>query len=185
MYHTHTYLCICMETSRPSIEIPSDKHHKSYHPHSTPHLILYAKSKLKNKRMMKICLVVLVALISVVLTTSFVVVVTPARSASSTNELYAKKNTAKSKAGGSGGGGGGFGVAALEPCPCGSSESYSRCCGKLHKDVNAYKSAKAEQVARARYSAYAKKQADFLMATTHPLHKDFNTDLKQWKEQIK
>jgi len=133
---------------------------------------------------MKIGLVVFVALISVVLTTtSFVVVLTPSRSASFThNELCAKKTTGKSKAGGSGGG---FGVAALEPCPCGSSESYSRCCGKLHKDVNAYKSAKAEQVARARYSAYAKKQADFLMATTHPLHKDFNTDLKQWKEQIK
>ena len=163
----------------PSIEIPIDKHHKSC-PHIQHHTSSYAKSKLKNKRMMKISLVVLVALISVVLTTTFVV--TPARSASWTNELCAKKKTAKSKAGGSGGG---FGVAALEPCPCGSSESYSRCCGKLHKDVNAYKSAKAEQVARARYSAYAKKQADFLMATTHPLHKDFNTDLKQWKEQIK
>jgi SEC-C motif-containing protein len=94
--------------------------------------------------------------------------------------LCAKKST-KSKTGG----GGGFGGAALEPCPCGSSDTYSRCCGKIHKDVNAYKSAKAEQVARARYSAYAKKQADFLMATTHPLHKDFNSDLKQWKEQIK
>jgi uncharacterized protein YchJ len=73
----------------------------------------------------------------------------------------------------------------MEPCPCGSSNSYSQCCGKLHKDVNAYKSASASQVVRARYSAYAKKQAEFLMATTHPLHKDFNTDLKQWKEQIK
>ena len=132
---------------------------------------------------MRISLIVLVGLISALLATSYVIVLTPSRPNSRTRELSAKKNTAKSKAGGSGGGG--FGVAALEPCPCGSSESYSRCCGKLHKDVNAYKSAKAEQVARARYSAYAKKQADFLMATTHPLHKDFNTDLKQWKEQIK
>jgi UPF0225 domain/SEC-C motif len=82
-------------------------------------------------------------------------------------------------------GGGGFGGAAQEPCPCGSTETYSRCCGKIHKDVNAYKLATAETIARARYSAYAKKQADFLMATTHPLHKDFNADLKQWKEQIK
>lgn len=95
--------------------------------------------------------------------------------------MHAKKNAKKKGAGA----GGGFGGAALELCPCGSSESYNRCCGKVHKDVSAYKSATAEQIVRARYSAYAKKQADFLMATTHPLHKDFNTDLKQWKDQIK
>jgi SEC-C motif-containing protein len=53
---------------------------------------------------------------------------------------------------------GGFGGASMEPCPCGSSDTYSSCCGKLHKDVNAYKSATAEQVVRARYAAYAKKQ---------------------------
>ena len=81
--------------------------------------------------------------------------------------------------------GGGFGGASMEPCPCGSSLTYSSCCGKLHKDVNAYKSATAEQIVRARYSAYAQKQPEFLMASTHPLHKDFNTDLKQWKESIK
>lgn len=85
----------------------------------------------------------------------------------------------------SAGAGGGFGGASMEPCPCGSSESYSRCCGRIHKDVNAYKSATASEVVRARYSAYAKKQADFLMASTHPLHKDFDADLKRWKEQIK
>ena len=89
-----------------------------------------------------------------------------------------KKNSAKTSSGG-------FGGASMEPCPCGSSETYSRCCGKLHKDVNAYKTATAEQVARARYAAFAKKQPDFLMASTHPLHKDFNTDLKKWKESIK
>jgi uncharacterized protein YchJ len=55
----------------------------------------------------------------------------------------------------------------------------------LHRDVNAHRSAAPEQVVRARYSAYAKKQADFLMASTHPLHKDFNTDWKQWKKTIK
>jgi len=81
--------------------------------------------------------------------------------------------------------GGGFGGAAMEPCPCGSSETYSRCCGRIHKDVNAFKSATASEVVRARYSAYAKKQAEFLMASTHPLHKDFDTDLKRWKDQIK
>lgn len=132
----------------------------------------------QSTMMVRMAFMVLMELSSVALSTASFVALTPTQSA--LLPLGAKKTT-KSKTGG----GGGFGGAALEPCPCGSSETYSRCCGKIHKDVNAYKSAKAEQVARARYSAYAKKQADFLIATTHPLHKDFNTDLKQWKEQIK
>ena len=54
--------------------------------------------------------------------------------------------------------GGGFGGASMEPCPCGSGETYNNCCSTLHRDVNAFKSATAEQVVRARYSAFAKKQ---------------------------
>lgn len=96
--------------------------------------------------------------------------------------LYAKKKASGKK---KSGGGGGFGGAAMEPCPCGSGETFSRCCGKIHKDINAFKAASASEIVRARYSAYAKKQADFLIATTHPLHKDFTTDLRAWKDQIK
>jgi len=152
--------------------------------------------RMKSSRIVFMMLVGLV--ISVILppTDSFAIdnVLTPSRSFSSDIlQLNAKKQPTKSKSKGgtststsTNSGIGGFGGGAfLEPCPCGSSETYSRCCGKIHKDINAYKSAKAEQIARARYSAYAKKVPDFLMATTHPLHKDFNTNLKQWKEQIK
>jgi hypothetical protein len=81
--------------------------------------------------------------------------------------------------------GGGFGGAAMEPCPCGSGDAYSGCCGRLHKDVNAFRLATAEQVVRARYSAYAKKQAEFLMASTHPMNKAFDTDLKRWRDTIR
>ena len=106
---------------------------------------------------------------------------------SCTRLLAAKKKSSNTKKASSGtsGGGAGFGGAAMEPCPCGSGQSYARCCGRLHKDINAYKLATASQVVRARYSAYAKKQAEFLMASTHPLHKDFDTDLKRWKDNIK
>ncbi|KAG7353423.1 SEC-C motif-containing protein [Nitzschia inconspicua] len=79
----------------------------------------------------------------------------------------------------------GFGGAAMESCPCGSGETYASCCGKLHRDVNTYRMATPEQVVRARYSAYAKKQPEFLMASTHPLNKNFDTDLKRWKNSIK
>jgi SEC-C motif-containing protein len=59
-----------------------------------------------------------------------------------------------------------------------------KCCGKLHKDVNAFALATAEQVVRARYSAYAKREVDFIVASTHPLNKNFITDIKHWKETI-
>jgi hypothetical protein len=49
----------------------------------------------------------------------------------------------------------GFGGAAVQECPCGSGMGYMKCCGKLHRDVQSYVNATAEQVVRARYSAYA------------------------------
>ena len=73
----------------------------------------------------------------------------------------------------------------MEACPCGSTEAYAKCCGKLHTDANAYQSATAEQVSRARYAAYAKRQVDFIMASTHPLNKNFETDLKHWRDTIR
>jgi hypothetical protein len=131
----------------------------------------------------------LLAMLSI-LSTTFSFVAVPARPTTvsfsrSSSLLQATKKKKSSNTKSNKASGGGFGGAAMEPCPCGSSETYSQCCGRLHKDVNAYKSATASQVARARYSAYAKKQAEFLIATTHPLHKDFDTDLKRWKDQIK
>lgn len=33
-----------------------------------------------------------------------------------------------------------------------------KCCGKIHKDPKAYAAASAEQVVRARYSAYSKRE---------------------------
>lgn len=80
---------------------------------------------------------------------------------------------------------GGFGGAAMEACPCGSGETYASCCGKLHRDVTSFRMATPEQVARARYAAWAKKQPEFLMMSTHPLHMNFDTDLKRWKDKIK
>jgi hypothetical protein len=49
----------------------------------------------------------------------------------------------------------GFGGAANAPCPCGQGKGYMKCCGVIHNDVKAYTEAAAEQVVRARYSAYS------------------------------
>lgn len=79
----------------------------------------------------------------------------------------------------------GFGGAAIAPCPCGSDIGYMKCCGRLHKDPNAYADASAEQVVRARYSAYAKREVDFIVGSTHPLNKSFISDIEHWKEKIR
>jgi hypothetical protein len=62
----------------------------------------------------------------------------------------------------------GFGGSAIEPCPCGSGNGYMKCCGKLHTDETAYAAATAEQVVRARYSAYAKRVVSLQTGGTQP-----------------
>jgi hypothetical protein len=79
----------------------------------------------------------------------------------------------------------GFGGAALESCPCGSTLPYSKCCHILHSDETAFSRAKPEAIVRARYSAYAKREVDFIIGSTHPLNKDFQTDIEHWKETIR
>lgn len=79
----------------------------------------------------------------------------------------------------------GFGGAAIAPCPCGSAAGYMKCCGRLHANGSVYGNASAEEVVRARYSAYAKREIDFIIGSTHPLNKDFMTDIEHWKETIR
>ena len=53
----------------------------------------------------------------------------------------------------------------LPPCPCGNPAGYAACCGPLHDGAAA---ANAEQLMRARYSAYVLKREDYLLASWHP-----------------
>ena len=48
-------------------------------------------------------------------------------------------------------------------CPCGSGETYSKCCERLH--CGKLKAETAEQLMRARYSAYSTKNVDYLIKT--------------------
>ncbi len=51
-------------------------------------------------------------------------------------------------------------------CPCGSGSSYRPCCGRLHRgEANALT---AEQLMRSRYSAFAVRDATYLLRTWHP-----------------
>lgn len=95
--------------------------------------------------------------------------------------LLAKKKSSKARASGSTGG---FGGAAAELCVCGSGLGYNKCCGKLHQDDKAYAAATASQVVRARYSGYAKRVIDFIIASTHPLNPSFEQDMEHWKKTM-
>jgi SEC-C motif domain protein len=50
-------------------------------------------------------------------------------------------------------------------CPCGLGDDYESCCGRLHAGASA---PTAESLMRARYSAYATGDADYLLRTWHP-----------------
>lgn len=55
---------------------------------------------------------------------------------------------------------------ATDGCPCGSGEPFGRCCLPLHRGER--QADTAEQLMRARYSAYAAGDLDYVWQTWHP-----------------
>ena len=51
------------------------------------------------------------------------------------------------------------------PCPCGSGLAYGACCGAFHAGAAA---PTAEALMRSRFSAFARRDAAYLMRTSHP-----------------
>ncbi len=54
-------------------------------------------------------------------------------------------------------------------CPCGNLAPYAKCCKRIHHDPA--KALTAEQLMRARYSAFASANLRFLLDTLHPLYR--------------
>ncbi|MDL5367078.1 YchJ family metal-binding protein [Xanthomonas sp. NCPPB 2654] len=52
-----------------------------------------------------------------------------------------------------------------DPCPCGRPREYAQCCGPYHTGAAA---PDAESLMRSRYSAYVRRDADYLRASWHP-----------------
>ena len=70
-------------------------------------------------------------------------------------------------------------------CYCGSDMSYQKCCKIIHDN---YKNAdSAEQLMRARYSAFALHMVDFLYETFHPTSRRFQkkAEIEQWSKENK
>jgi SEC-C motif-containing protein len=57
-----------------------------------------------------------------------------------------------------------------KPCPCGSTLEYSACCRPFHRAEREPETPAA--LVRARFSAFALGEADFLWRTLHPDHDD-------------
>ena len=58
----------------------------------------------------------------------------------------------------------------MSDCPCGSGQAYSECCEPIIRGERAAET--PEKVMRARYSAYAKVETDYLLVSLHPDKRD-------------
>jgi len=67
-------------------------------------------------------------------------------------------------------------------CPCGSGQQYDACCGPIIAGDR--EAATAEALMRARYTAYARVEVDFLGASLHPSSReDHDAEaVRQWAE---
>ena len=68
----------------------------------------------------------------------------------------------------------------METCPCGSELEYSNCCEPLISGVKPAET--AEALMRSRYSAYVKKEVNYVLETTHPEHRepDSKKTIEDW-----
>lgn len=71
----------------------------------------------------------------------------------------------------------------MNSCPCGSGASFADCCEPIIS--GAQNAETAEQLMRARYSAYTKVATDFIFESTHPDHrKGYDHEgTKTWAEK--
>jgi SEC-C motif domain protein len=67
-------------------------------------------------------------------------------------------------------------------CPCGSGLAYADCCEPIITGTRP--ALTAEALMRARYSAYARTEIDFLLSSLHPSSRDGHDDkgIRDWSE---
>ncbi|PJJ72135.1 SEC-C motif-containing protein [Diaminobutyricimonas aerilata] len=63
----------------------------------------------------------------------------------------------------------------MERCPCLSGLPYDECCGPLHRAER--RAGTAEQLMRSRYSAYVRREAEYLLDTWHPSTRPVSLEL--------
>jgi len=78
-----------------------------------------------------------------------------------------------------------FMIKANDACPCCSGSAFSECCQLIH--LSPAKAQTAEALMRARYSAFATADIDFLYNTYHPTTRRFQNknSIQQWAMENK
>lgn len=66
-------------------------------------------------------------------------------------------------------------------CPCGSGNTYAKCCRSFHQGELPDSALK---LMRSRYSAYALNIPEYIIHTTHPGSPQYNHDEEQWAKNI-
>ena len=66
-------------------------------------------------------------------------------------------------------------------CPCSSSKQYKQCCKRFHDGTNPPTSI---ELMRSRYAAYALRQVDYIIKTTHPDYPGRMENLKEWRKDL-
>ena len=70
----------------------------------------------------------------------------------------------------------------METCNCGSEKSYQECCEPLISGER--KANTAEELLRSRYTAYARREIDYIINTVHPEEKENHDEasIRKWAE---
>ena len=66
-------------------------------------------------------------------------------------------------------------------CPCGSGKAYEQCCQRFHKGAAPER---AEQLMRARYTAYVLNLPDYIIQTTHPGSPHYLSNRADWAKKL-
>lgn len=70
----------------------------------------------------------------------------------------------------------------IKPCPCASGVHYGECCAPFHREEKSPED--ALELLRARFSAYALEEIDFIIDTTHPDSPDYQRDRVAWFKEL-
>ena len=68
------------------------------------------------------------------------------------------------------------------PCPCGSPLKYKKCCKVFHDNIK--NPSNALELMKSRFSAYAFKQSNYIIKTTHKENQDYSENILEWKKEI-
>ena len=67
-------------------------------------------------------------------------------------------------------------------CPCGSPLKYKKCCKVFHDNIK--NPLNALELMKSRFSAYAFKQSNYIIKTTHKENQDYSENILEWKKEI-